>query len=83
MLSLIAMSFVSSLSCCLAVHAAHDGSMLATAAMTSEIMLPSHIAATACRLLNDGSRKWTRYGRVPPELTRWQPSSPLGDSTAA
>ena len=47
------------------------GSMLATAAMTSEIMPPSHMAATACRLLNEGSRKWTRYGRVPPSLTRW------------
>ena len=45
------------------------GSMLATAAMTSEIMLPSHMAATDCRLVNEGSRKCTRYGRVPPELT--------------
>ena len=36
------------------------GSMLATAAMTSEIMLPLDIAAVDCRLLNDGSRKCTR-----------------------
>ena len=36
------------------------GSIDATAAMTSAIMLPSHIAAVACRLVNDGSRKCTR-----------------------
>ncbi len=44
------------------LHAAHrstppiTGSMLATEAMTSESIPPSHIAATACRLVNDGSR---------------------------
>ena len=32
------------------------GSMLATAAMTSEIIDPSHMAAVACRLLKEGSR---------------------------
>ena len=36
------------------------GSMLATAAMTSEIMLPLDIAAVDCRLLKDASRKCTR-----------------------
>src|SRR5262249_351001 len=59
------------------------GSMLATAAMTSATMPPSHIAATDCRFVNDGSRKCARYGLVPPSLTAWQPSSPRGDSTAA
>src|SRR5215475_5979094 len=59
------------------------GSMLATAAMTSATMPPSHITDTACRFVNDGSRKCTRYGLVPPSLTAWQPSSPRGDSTAA
>src|SRR5262249_3486580 len=59
------------------------GSMLATAAMTSATRPPSHITDTACRLVNDGSRKCARYGRVPPSLTAWQPSSPLGDSNAA
>ena len=32
------------------------GSIDATAAMASATMPPSHIAATACRLVNDGSR---------------------------
>ena len=32
------------------------GSIDATAEMTSAIMPPSHIAATACKLVNDGSR---------------------------
>src|SRR5260370_732338 len=36
------------------------GSRLATAAMTSAIMPPSAIAASACRLVNDGSRKCAR-----------------------
>ncbi len=36
------------------------GSMLATEAITSATMPPSHIAATACRFVNDGSRKCTR-----------------------
>lgn len=59
------------------------GSMLATAAMTSATMPPSAIAGVACRLTKDGSRKWTRYGRVPPSLTTWAPSSPRGDSIGA
>src|SRR6516165_1941168 len=58
------------------------GSMLATAAITSATMPPSVIAASACRLVNEGSRKCTRNGLVPPSLTAWQPSSPRGDSTA-
>ena len=33
--------------------------------------------------MKEGARKCTRYGRVPPSLTAWQPSSPRGDSTAA
>ena len=45
------------------------GSMDATATMTSATWPPSHIAAMACRLVKDGSRKCTRYGRVPPSLT--------------
>ncbi len=36
------------------------GSMDATATMTSATWPPSHIAAIACRLVKDGSRKWTR-----------------------
>jgi hypothetical protein len=32
--------------------------------------------------VKEGSLRWTRYGRVPPSLTMWQPSSPRGDSTA-
>jgi len=28
---------------------------------------------------NEGSRRWTRYGRVPPSLTTWQASSPRGE----
>ena len=40
--------------------------MLATDAITSDTMPPSHIAATAWRFVNEGSRKCTRYGRVPP-----------------
>ena len=36
------------------------GSIEATATMTSATWPPSHIAATACRLLNDGSRKCAR-----------------------
>lgn len=36
------------------------GSMDATATMTSATWPPSHIAAMACRLVKDGSRKWTR-----------------------
>ena len=32
------------------------GSIDATAVIASATMPPSHIAATACRLLNDGSR---------------------------
>src|SRR4029077_18349021 len=59
------------------------GSMLATAAITSATMPPSLMAATDCRLVNEGSRKCARNGLVPPSLTAWQPSSPRGDSTAA
>src|SRR5260370_29231347 len=59
------------------------GSMLETAAMMSATKPPSHITDTDCKLVNEGSRKWIRYGRVPPSLTAWQPSSPRGDSTAA
>ena len=58
------------------------GSMLATAAMTSAIMPPSLIAGIDCRFTKLGSRRCTRIGRVPPSETRWQPSSPRGDSTA-
>ena len=58
------------------------GSIEATAAMASDSMPPSHIAAVACRFVKDGSRTWTRYGRVPPSLTTCIPSSPRGDSTA-
>lgn len=36
------------------------GSMDATATITSATWPPSHIAAMACRLVKDGSRKWTR-----------------------
>ena len=36
------------------------GSILATAAMTSATVPPSHIAATACRCTKEGSRKCTR-----------------------
>ena len=42
----------------------------------------AEVTAVACRLVNEGSRKCARYGRVPPSLTRWTPSSPRGDSTA-
>src|SRR5579864_4353232 len=59
------------------------GSMLAIAGMISATMPPSHSAATDCRLVNDGSRRCTRYGRVPPSLTTCAPSSPRADSTAA
>src|ERR1035441_8388570 len=59
------------------------GSMLAIAGITSASMPPSHSAATDCMLLNDGSRKCTRSGRVPPSLTTCAPSSPRADSTAA
>ena len=45
------------------------GSIEATATMTSATWPPSHIAATACRLLKLGSRKCARYGRVPPSET--------------
>src|SRR5438034_3049626 len=61
----------------------NTGSMLATAAITSASRPPSAIADTDCRLVNEGSRRCTRNGRVPPSLTTWQPSSPRGDSTAA
>src|SRR5690606_28559369 len=57
------------------------GSIEATATMTSESMPPSLIAETPWRLTNEGSRKWTRNGRVPPSDTAWQAISPLGDST--
>src|SRR5215469_10936992 len=56
------------------------GSMDAIAGITSASMPPSHITATACRWWNEGSRMCARYGRVPPSLTTWQPSSPLADS---
>lgn len=36
------------------------GSMDATATMTSATWPPSHIAAMLCRLVKEGSRKWTR-----------------------
>ena len=36
------------------------GSIEATATMTSATIEPSHMTAAACRLLNEGSRKWTR-----------------------
>ena len=50
--------------------------------MTSAIMPPSLIAGIDCRFTKLGSRTCTRIGRVPPSETRWQPSSPRGDSTA-
>src|SRR5215469_4813776 len=56
--------------------------MLAMAGMMSATSPPSAIAGSACRLLNDGSRRCTRNGRVPPSLTTWQPSSPFADSIA-
>src|SRR5690625_4508423 len=59
------------------------GSSEATATTTSETMLPSHMAGTACRLLNDGSRKCARQGRVPPSETTCTPSSPRGASIAS
>ena len=59
------------------------GSMLATDEITSASIPPSASAGRDCRLLNEGSRRWTRYGRVPPSLTTWQASSPRGDSIAA
>ena len=49
--------------------------------MTSATMPPSLITQVACRLVNDGSRKCARNGRVPPSETTWAPSSPRGDST--
>src|SRR3954452_19485867 len=57
------------------------GSMEPTAVMTSATMPPIEIADADCRLTKDGSRKCTRYGRVPPSLTTWAPSPPRGDST--
>ena len=59
------------------------GSMLAMATITSESMPPSLITEVPCRLTKLGSRKWTRYGRVPPSDTAWQPISPRGASMAA
>src|SRR6201999_1239473 len=56
------------------------GSMDAIAGITSARLPPSVITATACRWWNEGSRRCARYGRVPPSLTTWQPSSPFGDS---
>ena len=57
------------------------GSMLAIATITSATMPPSLITLVAWRLVNDGSRKCARNGRVPPSETTWAPSSPRGDST--
>ena len=42
----------------------------------------AQVAAVPCRLMNEGSRRCTRNGRVPPALTMCAPSSPRGDSTA-
>ena len=56
------------------------GSIDATAATTSAIIEPSAIAGIACRFTKPGSRRCTRHGRVPPEDTTWQPSSPRGFS---
>src|SRR5690349_11869072 len=59
------------------------GSRLAIAGIRSATWPPSHSAATDCRWLKEGSRRCTRYGRVPPSLTTCAPSSPRGDSIAA
>src|SRR5690606_25224248 len=74
--------------CCARVLDGHQrstppstGSIDATATTTSATCPPSHIMETACRLLNDGSRKCARYGLVPPSETRCTPSSPRGCST--
>src|ERR1700756_4720371 len=56
------------------------GSMDAIAGITSARLPPSHSTETACKWWNEGSRRCARYGMVPPSLTTWQPSSPLGDS---
>ena len=56
------------------------GSIEAIATMTSATMPPSLITPVAWRLVNDGSRKCARNGRVPPSETTWAPSSPRGDS---
>ena len=53
------------------------GSIDAIAGITSARLPPSHSTETACRWWNEGSRRCARYGRVPPSLTTWQPSSPL------
>src|SRR5215472_3253479 len=51
-------------------------------AITSAISWPSISLGRACKLINDGERKWTRSGFGEPSLATKQPSSPRGDSTA-
>src|SRR5690606_20041766 len=54
------------------------GSSEAPPAIRSATRPPSATAGSACRLMKLGSRKWTRYGRVPPSETACTPSSPRG-----
>src|SRR5487761_890533 len=53
--------------------------MLAT---TSASSLPITRCGSAWRLMNDGARILTRYGRFEPSLTTKKPTSPRGDSIA-
>jgi hypothetical protein len=49
-------------------------------AITSEINCPVTNFGSACKLMNDGERKWQRRGFWDPSLARKQPNSPRGDS---
>src|SRR6185369_17430609 len=63
-------------------HPPMTGSSEAPPAMTSAMSPPSAMAGIACRLTKLGSRKCTRYGRVPPSETACAASSPRGPSMA-
>src|SRR5258708_38320050 len=52
-------------------------------AMTSANNWPSINLGSACKLMNEGPRKWTRSGLGEPSLATKTPTSPRGYSIAA